>query len=321
MRSQLLLSEFQCPECSTDSSLQLTETQGVRKITCVLCGAGYPCRNNIPVLIESSNELFDKSNYEGQSDGGGIYIKRRLALPSPSVNLAQRRVLADLGARIIKKARGHILILGSGRQREVIEHELGVTRAEGITVICCDVDVTADVDVFCDAHRIPFPANYFDAVITTAVLEHVMHPDRVAAEISRVVCLGGWIYSELPFMQQVHEGAYDFTRYTMSGHRRLLHEFREIESGIVAGPATTLVWAIEHFTQALFGYGRLGVLAKAGARLMFFWLKYFDLIIGRKKAASDGASCTYFFGEKAANAVSDLEIVRAYDGARTISHT
>jgi hypothetical protein len=31
-------------------------------------------------------------------------------------------------------------------------------------------------------------------------------------------------------MQQVHEGAYDFTRYTLSGHRRLFNGFTETSS-------------------------------------------------------------------------------------------
>jgi len=57
----------------------------------------------------------------------------------------------------------------------------------------------------------------FDAVWIQAVLEHVLDPVRVVAEIHRVLRPGGLVYSEIPFMQEVHEGAYDFTRFRLSG--------------------------------------------------------------------------------------------------------
>ena len=37
----------------------------------------------------------------------------------------------------------------------------------------------------------------------------------------------GIVYAETPFMQQVHEGAYDFTRYTVLGHRYLFKKFKQ----------------------------------------------------------------------------------------------
>jgi SAM-dependent methyltransferase len=54
--------------------------------------------------------------------------------------------------------------------------------------------------------------------ISIPLLEHVMDPGRVMREIVRVTEPGGLLYSEVPFMQQVHEGAHDFERFTLSGH-------------------------------------------------------------------------------------------------------
>lgn len=68
------------------------------------------------------------------------------------------------------------------------------------------------------------------------MLEHVAYPEQVVREMSRVVKAGGLAYSEFPFMQQVHEGAYDFTRMSMSGHRLLFREFEEISSGSSCRP-------------------------------------------------------------------------------------
>ena len=115
----------------------------------------------------------------------------------------------------------------------------------------CDIDKQADVDIFCDAHELSFKDEVFDGVISTAVLEHVLYPDKVIHEIHRVLKKDGFIYSEIPFLQSVHEGAYDFMRYTLSGHRRLLEYFKEIEVGMVAGPGTALVWSLVDFSKSI----------------------------------------------------------------------
>ena len=57
----------------------------------------------------------------------------------------------------------------------------------------------------------------------------------------------GVVYAETPFMQQVHMGPYDFTRFTHSGHRRLFRRFEEVESGAVCGPGMALAWAYQYF--------------------------------------------------------------------------
>jgi SAM-dependent methyltransferase len=181
--------------------------------------------------------------------------------------------------------------------------------------------VGADVDLFCDGHDLPFEDGVFDAVITTAVLEHVLYPERVAKEIHRVLKFNGLLYSELPFMQQVHEGAYDFTRYTLSGHRRLFNGFSELESGMIAGPATALVWAIEHFALSFSEKHRIRTVFKCIIRTLFSWIKHFDRILVHRPAAMDGASCTYFLGRrKAEKYVADKDIVAGYFGAKQMKH-
>ncbi|HAS50870.1 MAG TPA: methyltransferase, partial [Gammaproteobacteria bacterium] len=212
-----------------------------------------------------------------------------------------------------------ILVVGGGRQRSWLDQRLGT--GDHLKLIYSDIDVDADVDLFCDGHDLPFVDGCMDAVITTAVLEHVLYPERVAAEIHRVLKTGGLLYSELPFMQQVHEGAYDFTRYTLSGHRRLFNGFAEIETGMVAGPATALVWAIENLALAFVRRPALRTLTKAGVRLVFAWLKWLDYLLVNRPEAMDGASCTYFLGSKMTERVADLDIINRYVGAKHLRHS
>jgi len=82
-------------------------------------------------------------------------------------------------------------------------------------------------------HTIFFDASSFDGVIIQAVLEHVVEPNHCVEEIHRVLKENGLVYSETPFMQQVHLGRYDFTRFTHLGHRRLFRKFKEICGGAV----------------------------------------------------------------------------------------
>ena len=67
------------------------------------------------------------------------------------------------------------------------------------------------------------------------MLEHVLDPAQVVAEIHRVLGKDGVVFANTPFMQQVHEGAYDFTRFTLSGHRWLFRNFDLLEAGTSAG--------------------------------------------------------------------------------------
>jgi SAM-dependent methyltransferase len=312
-----ILPLFQCPQCSISNlSLERNSLQ----LRCVSCRTSYPETFGRPILIRPDNSIFLVNDYlqagtpvTGSSNGFASFV------PSPSVNLSYLRVLARLKQLLSVLPQTRVLVVGGGCQRQWLDDVLGA--GELIRVIYCDVDVRADVDIFCDAHHLPFVDGAFEAVITTAVLEHVMYPEKVALEISRVLKLGGILYSELPFMQQVHEGAYDFTRYTLSGHRRLFNRFEEIESGMIAGPGTALVWAIENFILAFLSMSQARIIAKVIVRFLFSWIKYADYLLKSQPQAMDGASCTYLLCRKIEGSVSDLQIIENYVGGKHMSHT
>jgi len=312
-----VLADLRCPDCGTAGGM--TEG-GERVLLCGTCRAVFPIIDGRPVLISASNGLFDRKAYTTASSRSTYSSPSRDWFPSPSVNLSRSRVLRNLGRMLARLPATAVLVVGSGTQRHKIEAALAAGGACNLRLTCVDVDASADVDAFADAHCLPFREECFDAVVTTAVLEHVLRPEIVAAELARVLRTGGLLYSELPFIQQVHEGAYDFTRYTLSGHRRLLNRYRELESGLVAGPGTALVWTAEAFAGAFFASQRIARAARLGARLILFWIKYFDYLLIRSPAALDGASCTYFFGEKIEGTIPDSEIIAGYRGVRQVVH-
>ena len=307
-----------CPSCLA-SEMRTDET--VADLACVACGKRYPMSHGRPVLLRPDNELFHQFDYcEAELPSAGRTSWRwRNLVPAPSVNLARRTALKRIRELLGEVTSPVLLVVGGGDQRISLDEGLG--SEDRIAILYTDIDVRADVDLFCDGHDLPFVDGSFDAVVTTAVLEHVLYPERVAQEITRVLKIGGVLYSELPFMQQVHEGAYDFTRFTLSGHRRLFNYISEIKSGLVAGPATALVWGIENFVLAFISRRRIRGLAKGIVRLLFGWMKYFDILLQNRPAAIDGASCTYLLGRKSTERVADTEIISRYSGAQELRHT
>ncbi len=316
---KFLYAVLRCPNCN---STKLISTFNHDELICEGCKVNYPVSCERPVLLKPSNDVFNLDHYKNtKKNVGKAAAKNNFSrfIPTTSVNLSVDRILLVLNKMLAARTAAVVLVVGGGQQREWLDKRLGLSDA--VNVIYTDIDVNADVDIFCDGHDLPFIDNVFDAVVTTAVLEHVLYPERVVAEIHRVLKVGGFIYSEIPFMQQVHEGAYDFTRYTLSGHRRLLNGFTEMESGMVAGPGTVMVWSIENFVLAFFSRPVLRLGAKVLVRLLFFWVKYFDYLLKNSPEAMDGSSCTFFFGSKSEQRVPDAEIISGYVGAKHLSHT
>jgi SAM-dependent methyltransferase len=308
-----LFDHLRCPECLA-SPLKADESS----LACPGCGAKYPRRGETPVLLRRDNELFPPADYAAaQVPAPAPRPWRRWLLPDSSINVSRDRVLSRHLFAPVDRDR-HVLVVGAGTQREGFEAPAGGDPR--LHLHYCDVDIRALVDCFGDLHDLPFVDGCFDGVIATAVLEHVMRPDRAVDEIHRVLRPEGLFYSEIPFMQQVHEGAYDFTRYSLSGHRQLLRRFHELDSGLVAGPGTALVWSMEHFASAFFPSAGMRRGARAMTRLLTFWLKYADYLVLDSPAAMDAASCTYILGAKRAGETSPADIVARYRGGRPLSH-
>lgn len=104
------------------------------------------------------------------------------------------------------------------------------------------------VDIVADAERMPFPPALFARVECDAVLEHVHSPERVMAEIERVLAPGGYAHLVTPFCHPFHEYPRDFRRFTLDGLKELAGgRFEVVAEGWRTGPtATMLVFTLEY---------------------------------------------------------------------------
>jgi SAM-dependent methyltransferase len=273
----------------------------------------------VPILLDESRSLFSIEaalaalRAPPASGPGAVRGLVRALTPAISRNVKGRANYAHL-ARLLhaQAAPPRVLVVGGGLAGAGIS---ALVSGASLELLQTDVVAGARTDLVCDAHGLPFADASFDAVVAQAVLEHVLDPARCVAEMHRVLRPRGLVYAETPFMQQVHEGRHDFTRFTHLGHRRLFRGFEEIESGAVGGPGMVLAWSWRYFLWSLTSSRLLGSALTLFASLTSFWLKWLDGLLIDRPRALDGAAGVYFLGRRSDTTLDDRELIAGYRGA------
>ena len=299
--------------CPIDHGALLPHTAG---LVCGECGAAFPIVNGVPVLINESNSVFriadyaTSAAYEGAS-GYGASGDRSTGWRKAYRRFVRRLLEADVlvGAKIsaidhilADNPQAKILVIGSGEK----------TYAGDVTYT--DVAFAPGITCVCDAHDLPFGDGSFDAVFADSVLEHVCDPQRCVSEFIRVLAPHGFVNAVTPFLQPVHMGAYDFTRFTYLGHRRLFRQFDEIESGMCGGPGYAAIHMMRHIAASLTERPKLRSFLRLCALLVTYPLRHTDRFLSRHEAAYNTACATFFFGRKRASAIPDREIISHFRG-------
>jgi SAM-dependent methyltransferase len=131
--------------------------------------------------------------------------------------LAKREMIADLlDAR--RFASGRLLDVGCGNKPY---YEMFADQIQAYIGLDPDHHHSCP-DVVADVSRLPFPDASFDTVLTTQVIEHVPQPERMMAEISRVLAPGGCMILTAPQYWRLHEIPHDYYRFTKYGLQYLI---------------------------------------------------------------------------------------------------
>ena len=300
-----------CPRCR--SALIVDDPMRCANLDCDYASAGFPVVDDRPVLIDFADSIVDRENLLRASGASPLSRSRSLLRRLREWAAGPNAEAATNCALFLARCRAFdatcVLIVGGGGRGS---GTTALYEARDIRLVGTDVYVSPDVELIADGHRLPFADASFHGVWIQAVLEHVVAPERVVAEIHRVLVDGGLVYAETPFLQPVHERAYDFTRFTRSGHRWLFRGFAELRSGTIGGPAESLLWSIRYLARALFRSDKVG----SAFAVAFFWLRYLDKLVDEPHRA-DAATGVYFLGVKgAADTLEARDLVAYFPGVR-----
>ncbi|MGI8475602.1 MAG: methyltransferase domain-containing protein [Thermomicrobiales bacterium] len=278
------------------------------------CRRSFPIVDGVPILIDERQSVFSLADYRPASETPAAKRGPGRFLPDTTTELNTTENFNAFGQLLTTKSAAPTVLVVGG---QIIGSGMDALVANArIHFVDTDVTIGPRTGIVCDGHNLPFADGVFDGVIVQAVLEHVLDPQRCVAEIHRVLKPEGLVYAETPFMQQVHGGAFDFTRFSALGHRRLFRMFDEVASGACGGPATALAWSYEYFLSSLPTSRRGRQASTAFARLSSWWLKYLDRFLIDRPAALDAASGVFFMGTKAESAISDRLLITQYRGAQ-----
>ena len=314
--SAALQESLRCPACGG----RFPRPGGGDELRCVeaACRRAYPVVGGVPVLIDERKSLFTpaaiatsmREPARAQRRPGRALVAA--LTPAISRNVKAQANFARLAGLLAELPAPRVLVVGGGLRGEGFGALLATP---GLELLQTDVAPGPHTALICDAHDLPFADASFDAVVAQAVLEHVLDPWRCVEQIHRVLRPAGLVYAETPFMQQVHEGAHDFTRFTHLGHRRLFRRFDELDSGAVGGPGMALAWSWRYFLWS-FARGPLaGSLLTTFASFTSFFFKAFDGRLIDRPRALDAAAGVYFLGRRSETMLSDRELVAGYRGA------
>jgi SAM-dependent methyltransferase len=310
-----LMEILRCPRCRgvlRNVSAEGSEQVFCTNTTCLYSSEAFFQISGKPVLVDFPRSILRKEtflNRQGDSpvrrNSKTFSIRKSVGVLFTGSNKAARHFSNEF-LRILKD-RPHsprVLVIGGGtigRGAEALYSD------NSIRLVGTDIYASRHVDVIADAHQLPFADQSFDGVWIQTVLEHVLEPAQVVAEIHRILGPDGLVFADTPFMQGGHEGAYDFTRFTLSGHRWLFRNFNLIAAGTSSGAGSALGWSIRYLARALTN----SELFSQFVALLFFWTRFLDGLTWRR-ANADAAGGVYFFGSKSNTPILPEDIVTYY---------
>lgn len=298
-----------CPRCGSP----LKGSAKLLSCSEAACAREYPSISEppVPVLIDGNVSIIDIDSLLKRDAASPVRRKRGrvegifyqfLKIRNDTAEQCIEQMVKDITAETA--GRPKILIVGGGEVGNGIE---SLYTAADVDLLAFDIYANANCQVIADAHQIPLATGSIDGVVIQAVLEHVLNPQLVVDEIYRVLRPGGLVYADTPFLQPVHEGPYDFTRFTESGHRYLFRHFAVRRSGASGGVGMTLLWILMVFGRGI--HPRVGQIV----RIAFWWLPRFDHWLDAK-VTIDGACSSYFYGHSTSKPISATDIITYYSG-------
>ncbi|MCC6785283.1 MAG: class I SAM-dependent methyltransferase [Planctomycetes bacterium] len=301
-RLKALEARLRCPECGKGRVVHVAGAG----LSCSACGARFGIRAGVPLLLSERSRRELRSDLQ-TATGVQMVAEYQAVEPSPGKprpTSGWRRLLRPPDVMYhtnpgMRRGAARRIFDHRGPGTLILNVGGGPTRysAEEITL---NLEPFHNVDVVGDAHELPFLDDTFDSVVCNAVLEHVGQPERVVAEMLRVLRPGGLLYAEVPFIFFFHGYPSDYRRYTREGVRRMFAGLAEPEIGVAIGPVSALLQSANMVVAMLVPNrpAPLRRIVNGGFRCLTFAFKYLDKLLVRHERAHLVAGGFWVLGRK-----------------------
>lgn len=167
-------------------------------------------------------------------------------------------------------------------------------------IINIDIFAFNEADILADASDLPIKESSVDAVINTAMLEHVAKPQKIINEMYRILRPEGEFFCYLPFLQPFHAAPDDFQRWTIEGAKYSFRVFRQTTVEIGAGPTSGMLWVVQEWLAIFFSFGSRIIHDSLFILLMILTapIKLLDLLLIHFPYAEKIASGFFVIGKK-----------------------
>ena len=171
---------YSCPDCK----------RPLEQYRCNHCNHEYPCVDGIPILLSKDPRFQQVVNISRQYDSiyqadENVWETQTRRTPE-FIRYVSSIIHRFNTTRFLGVGCGQGFLLESVRGDEKFGTELSLeavraSRARASAQFCLAL-----------AERLPFPSDYFDAVLTVGVMEHFLNVDEGLREIARVLKPGGY---------------------------------------------------------------------------------------------------------------------------------
>ncbi len=281
-----------CPNCR--SRLDLQEDKKSLKCLNEKCGLTFPVQNGVPIFLNREEGCAGEgaSGEKTPTEMEAIYASETIFYRL--LKAARKWINAEYIPRFPKKVKE---IFYKESSLRILEVGSGI-RKIGSNVVNLDIGLFAHVDVVGDGHHLPFLDNSFDGAIIEVVLEHIQDPERVIAEIHRVLKKNGYIYSVVPFMHPYHGYPGDYRRFSIEGTLLLFQQFEKEELGVLRGPGVAMLNLLTTL-PFLFTFSKsekVFYITKGIGMCLLLPMKFMDKLLIRNSQCHRLADTIYYLG-------------------------
>src|SRR3989344_870800 len=239
----MLNEKLQKAFCCLDCQGPLKEYED--KLKCSKCSREY-AKSGKSIIFFKNEHFFSKG--EDGTDSVIFRIKNYLKKNPKLFKLLYHLIYPPVG----KTAKAFVESLP--KETLIINLGSGVMSIDP-RVIDVDYLPYPNVSVVADVYHLPFKDGSLDAIISESLLEHIVDPDKVVAEVRRVLKPNGLIYIVIPFMLGFHSSPNDYRRWTIEGLKELWKDFSLEESGAAFGPTSAMTTLIIEWLSMLLSFG------------------------------------------------------------------